>query len=122
MNIEDNPLVEVAMQIVIHAGDAREKIFEGLKYAKKFEFDQAHYYIDEAKKLIVEAHKSQTDIIQSEAGGAEYEINLLFIHAQDTLMTIKSEIKLATEMVEMIEILENKLNEIKESVNNEGSV
>lgn len=113
MNIEDNPLVEVAMQIVIHAGDAREKIFEALKYAKKFEFDKAREYIGESKKLITEAHKSQTDIIQGEAGGAEYEINLLFIHAQDTLMTIKSEIKLATELIDMFEIMNNKMNEMQ---------
>ena len=38
---EESELVPVAMQIIMHAGDARIKITEALKAAKKFEFEKA---------------------------------------------------------------------------------
>ena len=105
MNIEDNPLVEVAMEIIIHAGDARERGSLALKHAKKFELDQAELCMKEAKELIIKAHKAQTDVIQKEAGGASYQVNFIFIHAQDTLMTIKSELNMAGELIDMYKVI-----------------
>jgi len=110
---EENPLVEVAMQIIIHAGDSREKASQALKHAKEGNYEQAHACIGEAKELIIKAHHEQTDVVQSEAAGKHYDINLLFIHAQDTLMTIKSEVKLAAEMVEMYELFDKKIEALR---------
>lgn len=111
MSIEDSPLVPVAMDIILHAGDAREKATAALKHAKKYEFQAAADCLEEAKKLITKAHCAQTDVIQGEVRGEEHDINLLFIHAQDTLMTIKSEVKLTAELIEMFEIISKKLDE-----------
>ena len=105
---EENELISVAMQIILHAGDARVKVTEGLQEAKRFDFEKAEALMEEAEKAFVLAHKAQTEIIQNEASGESYEFSLLFAHAQDTLMTIHSELHMAKEMVDILKIIEEK--------------
>ena len=57
-------------------------------------------------------------MIQNETRGKTYEPCLLFAHAQDTLMTIMSELKLAKELIDFFEIMNNKLEE-KRRLNDE---
>lgn len=106
--VKQEDLVNVAMQIILHAGDSRVKITEALKYAKKFDFANAGKAMDEAEKEIVLAHKAQTDVIQAEADGEKYEYSLLFNHAQDTLMTINSEVRMAKELIAILRIISEK--------------
>lgn len=105
---EESELVPVAMQIIMHAGDARIKITEALKEAKRFDFDQAAADMKEAKSEITLAHNCQTEIIQNEASGISYGFSLLFAHAQDTLMTINSEVRMAEEMIDILKLLKEK--------------
>ena len=109
MDIMENELVSVAMQIILHAGDARIKVEIALKQAKQFNFTQAKETIQEAEECIHQAHISQTDVIQNETRGKTYEPCLLFAHAQDTLMTIMSELNLAKELIDFFEIMNNKI-------------
>lgn len=106
---EESELVPVAMQIIMHAGDARIKIMEVLKAAKKFDFEKAAAEMKEAKREITLAHNCQTEIIQNEASGISYGFSLLFAHAQDTLMTINSEVRMAEEMVDILKLLDEKI-------------
>lgn len=106
---EENVLIPVAMQIILHAGDSRIKIAEALACAKKGDFEQTDKVIQEAEEAITLAHKSQTEIIQNEASGNSYEYSLLFAHAQDTLMTINSELRMAKEMIDILKIIDEKL-------------
>lgn len=101
-------LVTTAMQIIMNAGDARLCVKDALKHAKAFDFENAELKMNEAKKFIAQAHHSQTDVIQNEASGKKYEYCLLFAHAQDTLMTIMSEIQLADEMIDILKIVSQK--------------
>lgn len=101
-------LVATAMQIIMNAGDARLSVKDALEYAKAFEFAEAQEKMEEAKKFIVQAHKSQTEVIQSEASGKKYEYSMLFAHAQDTLMTIMSELQLAEQMIDILKIISRK--------------
>lgn len=105
----EDELVSVAMQIILHAGDSRLKIAEALKYAREFDFGQAERAMEEAQKEIVLAHNAQTEVIQGEADGTHYGYSLLFTHAQDTLMTINSELRMAQEMIGILKIIEEKL-------------
>lgn len=104
----ENELVMVAMQIILHAGNARIKLNEALGNAKKFDFEQAASCMKEAEEEITQAHQSQTEIIQNEASGDSYEYSLLFAHAQDTLMTINSEVRMAKEMIDILKIVAEK--------------
>lgn len=109
MDIMENELVTVAMQIILHAGDARIKVEEALKQAKQFDFTSAGNTMKEAEECIHQAHVSQTEVIQNETRGKTYEPCLLFSHAQDTLMTIMSEYNLAKQLIEFFEIMNNKI-------------
>lgn len=106
---QENELVEVAMQIILHAGDARIKTEEALSKAKTFDYEGAKASLTDAKECLRLAHVAQTQVIQNETRGKTYEPCLLFSHAQDTLMTIMSEEKLAQEIVELFEVFYKKM-------------
>ncbi|MHC5218357.1 PTS lactose/cellobiose transporter subunit IIA [Enterococcus sp. LJL128] len=102
---EENELISVAMQIILHAGNGRTKAQEAVKCAKQKDFAGARACLTEAKKNIVLAHQSQTAVIQNEAAGKSYEPCLLFTHAQDHLMTISSEVTMTRELIDLFEIV-----------------
>lgn len=95
----------VAMNVIINAGDGRVCIDQAMDALAEFDFDRAEKCLEEADAKILEAHKSQTEMIQREAGGEEFETSLLFIHAQDTLMTISAELHMAKKMMPVVRAL-----------------
>lgn len=104
---EENELIPVAMQIILHAGNGRTKAQEAISFAKKKDFESARAALKEAKGNIVLAHKSQTTVIQNEAAGKSYTPCLLFTHAQDHLMTITSEVNMTRDLVDLFEMVVN---------------
>ena len=98
---DDDKVVQVAMQIVISAGDARNAVGKALDCVAAFDFAGAKEHMEEANNHICAAHNAQTEMIQS---------SLLFNHAQDTLMTVMSEIHLAEKMIQVFESFYNKMN------------
>lgn len=108
-SVQENELVEVAMQIILHAGDARQDSQKAIDSLKTFDFKTAEECMEDAKNNIREAHLAQTKIIQDEARGKSYMYSLLFTHAQDTLMTIKSEVILINNMIDVFKMFYNKL-------------
>lgn len=105
MEETENELLTVAMQIIIHAGNGRTKAQEAITAAKKMEFAAAKEHLKEAKENILLAHKAQTEVIQNEARGHNYESCLLFTHAQDHLMTITSEVNMTRDLIDLFEIV-----------------
>lgn len=105
----ENTLVDVAMQIILNAGDARGKLSMALKESKEGEFGRAGEFLAEAEHLLQKAHNEQTAIIQAEASGVRQPLSLLFIHAQDTLMTVNSEMRLTRELVDVLKLIEHRL-------------
>lgn len=106
MNIE-----EIVFTIIISAGNARGKAYDALKSAQENDFDKAQEYMKEAKAEIGKAHKIQTNIMQKEANGEKVELSVLFVHAQDHLMTAIAEKGLIENMINLykrISELENK--------------
>ena len=105
--------VNYAMQIILHAGDARDHIKKSLNYVSRFEFSDAEEEINKANEEIVKAHRVQTDAIQKEMQGEELEYSLLFTHAQDTLMTIYSEINIAKQILKISKQLDLRMTNIE---------
>ena len=64
--MDSEKLVQVAMNVIMHAGDARD-------------------YIRKA------GTKLSASVLQNEAEGDSVPMTVLFSHAQDTLMTVESE-------------------------------
>ena len=64
--------------------------------------------LEEAEALIVKAHNAQTEVIQSQVSGESMEYSLLFVHAQDTVMTITTELRMTQKLLPIVKMLLNK--------------
>lgn len=101
--------IQSAMEIILHAGDARLHVKQALDHIANQAFEEAKASMSKAQDEIRIAHRVQTDAIQGEAQGHVSEYSLLFAHAQDTLMTIYSEINIAKQMISIFEAYEARL-------------
>lgn len=111
-------LEEIVFTIVGFSGECRGLAYEALELSQNGKFDEAVAKIKEAEKALYKAHNLQTDLIQKEASGEHISISMIFVHAQDHLMTAFSEKELIKKMIdtnkhiyqleERIKILENK--------------
>ncbi|NTW96791.1 MAG: PTS lactose/cellobiose transporter subunit IIA [Erysipelotrichaceae bacterium] len=106
-------LINSAMKIILHAGDARLQVKLALDAIALQEFDKAKECMTKATDEIRIAHREQTDAIQGEAQGIKTEYSLLFSHAQDTLMTIYSEINIAKQMIQIFEKYEDRIKALE---------
>ena len=101
-------LIPVSMDIILNSGNAREKISMSLNEAKRFNFEEADRLMHEAENYIVSAHRVQTKIIQAEANDVLYPYSALFSHAQDTLMTINSELRMSKQLLDVLRLISKK--------------
>ena len=90
-----------AMQILLHAGEAKEIIKRAVDKMLKENCSEAQCeeIMQAASKELLLAHKEQTSVIQETVTCENLTIPLLFIHAQDTLMTTKSEFQLTQSII-----------------------
>lgn len=105
MASENRDINSVAMEVIMNAGDGREKIDLALEEMAKGSFDKAESLLEEAEKNIVKAHNAQTEVIQTQVSGEDVEYSLLFVHAQDTIMTITTELRMAQKMMPIFKML-----------------
>lgn len=105
--------IQSAMSIIMSAGDARVSCKEALDAVALNNIELAKEKLKDAQKKITEAHKVQTDTIQGETRGEESEYSLLFAHAQDTLMTIYSEINIAKQLIKIFEALDHRISALE---------
>ena len=89
--VNKEELALISMNVILHAGNSRDYVFQAVDKASNGEFNQADELMKKADEEIVIAHKAQTNTLQKEAEGIEIPFSPLFGHAQDTLMTVKSE-------------------------------
>lgn len=96
----------LSMQVILHAGNARDFVFQAVNKASAGEFEAAQELMNLANQETVQAHKMQTDTLQKEAEEIEIPYSPLFGHAQDTLMTVMTEINLMKEIIKIYQRLE----------------
>ncbi len=108
MSEENRDINVIAMEVIMNAGDGRDKIDEALAAVAAGDLEQANALLKEAESLIVKAHNAQTEVIQSQVSGENMEYSLLFIHAQDTLMTINTELRMTQKLLPIVKMLMNK--------------
>lgn len=106
-------VVKAAMEIILNAGDARNLCKSALDSIAEFDIPAAKEKMKEAQKKIQIAHQVQTDAIQEETRGTKTEYTLLFAHAQDTLMTVYSEINIAKQMIKVFESWEERISKLE---------
>lgn len=77
----------IGFEIVAYSGDARSKLLLAVENAKNGNFEKSYDLIEEANSCLVDAHQSQTELLQQEARGDNVEVGFIMVHAQDHLMT-----------------------------------
>lgn len=98
---------QVAMQLILAAGDAKKFAFEGIQAAKNGEFDSADSKFTAATKRLSEGHQVQTAYL-SQHSGQETSPSLLMVHAQDHLSMAMTTIDLGQEIVSVYKQLNQK--------------
>lgn len=109
----------VSMKIILPAGNARAKANEAMQAALNHDFERCEELLKEANEFIKAAHRAQTEVMQSlamrecEGDSDPVVLPMLFIHAQDTIMTIMSEVNMIEQMVKMIRMLREEIKECR---------
>ncbi|WP_295297055.1 PTS lactose/cellobiose transporter subunit IIA [uncultured Brachyspira sp.] len=93
---------ENVFPIISLAGESKSLAYEALRLAKENKFNEAEEKMKEADSLLLKSHEFQTNLITREADGEKIEITMLFVHAQDHLMTAMSEKNLIKEMIDIL--------------------
>ena len=104
--MDEDEISAVAMKVILNAGDARSCLDEATVKLEAFDFAGVDKALEEADQKILLAHNAQTEMIQRQAAGEKFEYSLLFVHAQDTLMTIDAERHLFKRLVPVFQALE----------------
>ncbi|MEG1003716.1 PTS lactose/cellobiose transporter subunit IIA [Clostridium sp.] len=92
---------EIILNLIMHSGEARSYAMEAMELAKQGKIEEGKALIEKSSQELVEAHHSQTKLIQGEAGGEKAEFSLLLMHAQDHLMTTMTLKDLANEIIDI---------------------
>ena len=109
----DDRAVQAAMTIIMNAGDARVACKEALEAVAAADFEKAEEKMKIAHEKITLAHVVQTDEIQGEVRGEKKEYSLLFSHAQDTMMTINSEINITKQLIHVFKGYEERISALE---------
>ncbi|QGS51658.1 PTS lactose/cellobiose transporter subunit IIA [Spiroplasma tabanidicola] len=96
---------EISMGIITYAGMAKTNAVLAIREAKEKNYDKASELIKEAHDNIVTAEKMHMDVITAECNGEKIEFKVLFMHAEDQMLTTQSMIVLAEEMIDMYKVI-----------------
>lgn len=100
---QENDLEEVVMGLIINSGQARSLAYKALKQAKQGDFAGAKSTMDQSRAALNDAHRVQTQLIESDEGEGKMKVSLVLVHAQDHLMTSMLARELVAELIELHE-------------------
>lgn len=107
----DEKLMEIAFGIITFAGEAKFTAKEALNIAKTGKFSEAKDKLNEAREVLNNAHKHQTELITKEAQGEQTPMSVVLVHSQDHLMTTIAYLEMVEELIALYEfILNNQKN------------
>lgn len=112
----DETLTMTAMQIILHAGEARSAVRKVYRALAEGDRAGADRELETARGEIKQSHMAQTELIQAEARGEQHTMTLLFSHAQDSLMTINSEVITAGNLLAVFDSIEGRLAKLENQV------
>ncbi|AGF54741.1 PTS system cellobiose-specific IIA component [Clostridium saccharoperbutylacetonicum] len=97
------------MNIIVNAGDCKNHAYMALNYVNEGTYEEAEKEMQLANDALALAHDGQTMFLHKEANGEKINISVLFVHAQDHLMTAITEKNLIEQIIELRRVI-NKLN------------
>lgn len=99
------------LQIISAAGESKAKAFQAFNKIEECDYAGARELLKEAKKIDLEAHKAQSELIRKELsqdGEEKLTVTLLMVHAQDHYMTSQLSRDLIEKMIDVFESKEGK--------------
>lgn len=103
--INMSELEEISFQIISTSGSARSLYIEAIQQAKLKNMLEANQLIEEANQIFIEGHRIHAKLIQKEANGEKTAFQLLFMHAEDQLMSAEMFGILAKEFIDIYKII-----------------
>lgn len=101
-----------AFNIISTVGTAKSKVMESMVCSREGNFVEAEQLISEANEALSVGEKEHFEVITQEAKQKNVRLTLLFMHAEDQLMTTVVLRDVANELLEMNKMMLT----IKESV------
>lgn len=98
-----------SMEMIVAAGEARNALNQALDNID--DINKYNDLMEEARKAITRSHTAQTQVLQGTITDPNFYPNILFTHAQDTLMTVMSEINTAKAIGNVYRRVLEKMNE-----------
>lgn len=100
--------LRVIMSLIINGGNAKNYAFEAINAAKIGEFTEVSDKLKAADEALLKAHNAQSKMLACEASGLVQDMNILMVHAQDHLMNAITFKDLASELVAVYHVLNEK--------------
>lgn len=94
---------QISFQLILHSGNARSNIIQSIRAYKDGRTDESGTFLTKAEEELRKAHDIHFQMIQKEAGGAKTDVSLLFMHAEDHLMSALSMKELVKEMLDLFQ-------------------
>ena len=100
-----------AMEMIVHSGNGRNMLNQALDALYDGDEETYEAKMTEAKKEMQTAHAAQTKVLQETITDPKADTySMLFAHAQDTLMTVMSEINTARHLAKIMKKLKEIAN------------
>ena len=93
------------MNIIINAGDCKNHAYIALNNVNEGNYEEANKEMQLANDALAKAHDSQTMFLHKEANGEKIDMSVLFVHAQDHLMTAITEKNLIEQIIELRKVV-----------------
>lgn len=102
-NIDQKQNVEQSsFRIITYAGEARSQAFEALSAIVDGDIKKADELLKKSEETSKLAQKEQTKLLNEELNGNKAEVNMLFVHSQDHLMSSLLAQDLIRSMIAMV--------------------
>lgn len=92
---------KISFGIITNAGMAKSEAMEAIFAAKEKDFTTAKEKMKTANETIAKASHLHFEVIQKEAQGEQLPFKVLFLHAEDQLLSTQTLILLAQEIIDL---------------------
>ncbi|WP_338985381.1 PTS lactose/cellobiose transporter subunit IIA [Spiroplasma endosymbiont of Diplazon laetatorius] len=96
---------EISMEMISCIGTSKSNAILAIRAAREKDFEKANELLQEAEVEMAKAHNLHFDIVAKEANGEKLDLKLIFLHAEDQMLTTQAIITLGKEMIEMYKII-----------------
>lgn len=95
----DEKIIEIAMMIIMHSGNAKSSAVEAIDFAENNQFLEANNSILKAEEDYRKAGQEHFKAIQIDSEKDGLKLNVLFIHAEDQMLNAETIIILAKKFI-----------------------